>query len=58
MPRGIRSFKRQSRWLGWQPGEFVGLLLCLLLVLLLVPLVPLMRTYERARRFYEGDGDE
>ena len=53
----MRKLLRLARWLWWQLGEFVGLLLCLVMVVLLVPLVPLMRTYERARRFYEGDED-
>ena len=51
----MRRLLRLARWLWLQLGEFVGLLLCLVMVALLVPLVPLMRAYERARRFYEGD---
>ena len=49
---------RFARWLWWQAGELFGLLLCLAMILLLLPLVPLLRSYETARRFYEGDEDE
>ena len=54
----MRRLVRLARWLWLQLGEFVGLLLCLVMVALLVPLVPIMKSCERAREFFEGDGDE
>ena len=51
----MRKWLRRARWLREQIDALLGILLCLLLLVLLLPLVPLMRAYERARRFYEGD---